>query len=327
MSTTCNEDKYDFKLIKPSLTTFKVKSGNDIIAKKLLDENFWNETKKSISLIKTLLIEAYEEFSSMLRCFVQCLSSYYDLNGKGLIELQKFINVFKGLAYYQFNFISESNSKNGLHFHIHHKVNNQNFVSFAMFKAYLNAITNIYVNLPNNNNDPYKSYKEKLKLFHSEDLTEILLEINEHDKYCKSLIADSKQKFCFFIQKNYAKNCISYNYNSANYVISDGKNKPSKDMIDTVSEGRTLFEGYKHVETFILRHYKAPSIITNERTIKNIFDFHNENDTSFQKRLKNSKKIGLNTVVIDKLIERITDDIVLCDGDEDFEDNIGDDGD
>jgi hypothetical protein len=196
-----------------------------------------------------------------------------------------------------------------------------------MFKGYLNAIKNIYVNLPNNNNDPYKSYKEKLKLFHSEDLTEILLEINEHDKQCKNLISESKQKFDHFIQKNYAKNCMSYSYNSANYVISDGKNKPSKEMNDTVSSGRSLFEGYKHVEQFILQHYRAPSssIRTNDRTIKNIFDYHNEHDTSFQKRLKNPKKIVLNTVVIDKLIERITDDIV-CEGDEDFEETI-DDGD
>jgi hypothetical protein len=120
---------------------------------------------------------------------------------------------------------------------------------------------------------------------------------------------------------------MSYSYNSANYVISDGKNKPSKDMIDTVSCGRSLFEGYKYVEEFILKYYRAPSISrTNERTIKNIFDYHNENDTSFQKRLKNSKKIVLNTVVIDRLIERITDDIV-CDGDKDFEKNIDDDGD
>jgi hypothetical protein len=326
MSTPSNEDKYDFKLIKPSLTTFKVKSANDIMEKRLLDENFWNETKKSISVIKTLLIEAYEEFSSMIRCFVQCLNFYYELIGKGLIELQTFINLFKGLAYFQFNFISESNSKSGLHVHRHHKEHNQNFVSFAMFKAYLNAIKNIYVNLPNNNNDPYKSYKEKLKLFHSEDLTEILLEINEHDKHCKNLISESKQKFDHFIQKNYAKNCMSYSYNSANYVISDGKNKPSKDMNDTVSLGRSLFEGYKYVEEFILQHYRAPGIIKNERTIKNIFDYHNENDTSFQKRLKKSKKIVLNTVVIDRLIERITDDIVCDDGDEDFEETI-DDGD
>ena len=326
MSTPSNEDKYDFKLINPSLTTFKVKSANDIMEKRLLDENFWNETKKSISLIKTLLIEAYEEFSSMIRCFVQCLNSYYELKGKGLIELQTFINVFKGLAYFQFNFISESNSKSGLHVHRHHKEHNQNFVSFAMFKAYLNAIYNIYVNLPNNNNDPYKSYKEKLKLFHSEDLTEILLEINEHDKHCKNLISESKKNFGFFIQKNYAPNCMSYSYNSANYVISDGKNKPSKDMNDTVSCGRSLFEGYKYVEEFILKYYRAPSISrTNERTIKNIFHYHNENDKSFQKRLKNSKKIILDTVVIDKLIERITDDIV-CEGDEDFEETI-DDGD
>jgi hypothetical protein len=291
--TPNKDDIYDFKNIKPNLNIFKINSDKDVAIKKLLEENFWNDTLNSISSIKNVLISAYEEFSSRLRCFIECLNYYYDLKGKGLIEFQRFINVFKGLTYYQFNFISESNSKSELHVHIHHKVNNPNFVSFAMFKAYLNAIQNIFENLPifknsssNNNYDQYESYKEKLKSFCCKDLTEIESEICEHDKLCKTLITDSKQKFKLFLHKNYAKNCSSFSYNSANYVISDGKQKPT----DIIADGRTLFEGYKHVDLFIIKFYRI-AIGNNERTIENICKFNDENDKSYQKRLHKIKSI------------------------------------
>jgi hypothetical protein len=297
MLTQNKDDIYDFKNIEPNLNIFKINSDKDVAIKKVLEENFWNDTLNSISSIKNVLIIAYEEFSSRLRCFIECLNCYYDLKGKGLIELQKFINVFKGLTYYQFNFISESNSKSGLHVHTHHKLNNPNFVSFAMFKAYLNAIQNIFENLPNfkngrsnnNNYEQYELYKEKLKSFCCKDLIEIESEICEHDKHCKSLIAGSKQKFKSFLEKNYARNCSSFSYSSANYIISDGKQKPT----DTIADGRNSFEGYKYVDSFIIKYYPN-KMGFNERTIKNICKFNDENDKSYQKRLNKIKSIHSN---------------------------------